>query len=107
MNYITLLKHCIYLLIFVITSFSVNALPKVDVEHRTSGKGVPSVKIANKTRLTLACFVAIDGYKKRFILQPFNSSQWFAASSNLYDHTNFSTWCDSIEFHPHYEKYRR
>ena len=107
MNNIKTLLCCVYLFFLWTFSLPVSALPKINVEHRTNGKGVPSVKITNKTTLTLACFVAIDGYKKRFILQPFNSSKWFSASSNLYKHTNFSTWCDSIEFHPHYEKYRK
>jgi hypothetical protein len=82
----------IFFVFFGIISFSINALPKIHVEHKTNGQGVPSVKVTNKTALTLACYVAIDGYKKRFILQPFNSSKRFSASSNLYDHTNFSTW---------------
>ncbi len=98
-------KYFIYLAFLGIFSFPVNALPKINVEHNTSMQGVPSVRVTNETTLVLACYVAIDGYKKKFVLQPFGISQWFSAASNAYQHTNFSTWCDSIEFYPKYRKY--
>lgn len=107
MQNINYLMCKIFLILFGIISFATHALPKIHVEHRTNGQDIPSVKVTNKTALTLACYVAVDGYKKRFILQPYNASSWFSATDNSYNHTQFSTWCDSLEFHPEYEKYRR
>lgn len=86
---------------------TVDALPKTSIQHGTDAQGIPRVKMTNETNLTLACYVAIDGYKKKFVLNPFKSSIWFAATSNLYNHSHFSTWCDSLAFYPNYEKYRK
>jgi hypothetical protein len=105
MKNILMKKHFTYLALIAVFSFPVNALPKIKVEHNTSLQGIPSVRITNETTLILACYIAIDGYKKKFVLQPFGSSRWVSAVSNTYKHTNFSTWCDSLEFHPKYKKY--
>jgi len=105
MNKVYLYIYVTNLAFLSLFSLPVNALPKINVEHKTNLQGIPSVKITNETTLTLACYVAIDGYKKRFALQPFASSKWFSATSSTYEHTSFSTWCDSIEFHPKYKKY--
>lgn len=88
-------------------TFSSQALPKYDVEHDTNAHGIARIKLTNATNTTLACYIAIDGYKKKFILGPFNSSKWYAATDKRFDTTSFRTWCDLLEFYPHYEKYRR
>ncbi|WP_426359181.1 hypothetical protein ACPUVO_02740 [Pseudocolwellia sp. HL-MZ19] len=98
-------KQFFYFTFLSLMAFSVIALPRVNIEHMTSVQGVPSVKVSNQTSLTLACYVAIDGYKRKFVLQAFGSSKWFSASSNQYKHSNFSTWCDALEFYPDYKKY--
>lgn len=99
------LTYCIIILLLGSFSFDTLALPKVRIDHGKNPQGIPRVSIYNETSLTLACYVAIDGYKKKFVLQPFNSSRWYSATSNLYNHSHFSTWCDSLEFHPEYKKY--
>lgn len=93
----------IFLMLF---SFNAYALPKINITHDKTAGGIPKIQVTNETALTLACYVAIDGYKKKFILMPFKSSKWYSAISKRYDHTSFRPWCDSIEFYPQYEKYR-
>lgn len=107
MNNYSITIYCFYLAFLGTISFSVKALPKVNIEHSTNAQGVPRIKVTNETTITLACYIAIDGHKKKFILEPFKASKWYSAASNLYNNTNFSTWCDSLEFHPHYQKYRQ
>jgi hypothetical protein len=99
------MKYCVYLAYLSMISFSAVALPKISIEHQRNALDIPRVKVTNETTLTLACYVAIDGFKKRFVLTPFNSSRWYSASSKRYNHTHFKTWCDSIEFYPHYKKH--
>ncbi len=86
---------------------SSQALPKFSVEHGKRPDGTPRVKITNETTATLACYVAIDGHKKKFVLGAYNSSIWYAAANNRYNHTSFRTWCGLLELYPKYEKYRK
>jgi len=97
----------LYFIISSSLSFNVSALPKIKITRDTTAEGIPRIKVKNETVLTLACYVAIDGYKKKFLLMPFTVSRWYFATSKHYDHTSFSTWCDSLEFYPEYEKYRQ
>ncbi|WP_076417420.1 hypothetical protein [Colwellia sp. UCD-KL20] len=107
MNNYSITIYCFYFAILGTFTLPVQALPKVNIEHSTNLQGAPRIKITNETALTLACYIAIDGHKKKFILEPFKASRWYSAASHLYDQTSFSTWCDSLEFHPHYQKYRQ
>jgi len=78
----------------------------VEIRHGYSTDGYAQVKVLNNIREELACYVAIDGHKSKFRLPPHKASQWHTANNRNYDHTNFSTWCDLIEFYPQYKKYK-
>lgn len=100
------------LLLFIIISlvcipFYSQGLPKFKVEHGKKTNGTPKVKITNETPATLACFIAIDGHKKKFVLTPLKSSRWYVAADNRYDHTSFRTWCGLLDLYPAYKKYRK
>ncbi len=91
----------------IVISSSGYALPKYKVEHDKNAYGITRIKLTNETVSTLACHVSIDGHKKKFVLAPFQGSKWYIAADKQFDHTSFRTWCDLIDFYPHYEKYRR
>lgn len=103
------MKKYTFLIIILSGLFPLNtyALPKVSITHDKTAQGISRIQITNDTTLTLACYIAIDGYKRKFILTPLQSSKWYTAINDRYDHTSFRPWCDSIEFHPEYEKYRQ
>ena len=87
-------------------AFAVSALPKFNVIKRLDINGITEVRLHNETRRELACYVAIDGQKRKFRLLPLTYSNWYKANSPDFKHTDFSIWCDHIEFHPQYKKYR-
>jgi len=105
-NFLPPLLLCI-LISMACTPFYSEALPKFKAEFGKKPDGTPRIRLTNQTTLTLACYISIDGYKKKFVLAPFKSSRWYAAANNRYDHTSFRTWCDSLEFHPEYKKYHK
>ena len=94
-------------ILLILISFTNHALPKFKVLKNKNAQGISRIKLTNETNSTLACFIAIDGYKKKFILGPFNDSKWYAATDIRFNHTDFRTWCNLLEFYPHYEKYRQ
>ncbi len=93
------------LLVAISVSGLVLAMPKITVTKRINLQGFTEVRLHNETRKELACYVAIDGQKRKFRLLPLTSSDWYKADSPAYKHTDFSTWCDFIEFHPRYKNY--
>ncbi len=94
---------CAFLLIISPVSWG---LPKITVTYNVTPTGFTQVRIRNETLESLACYVAIDGFKKKFKLYPKTSSQWITATDTRYNHQNFSTWCDYLDVHPKYESYR-
>mgnify|MGYP005990181501 CR=1 FL=1 len=82
------------------------ALPKVNLTFGESERGFARVQIHNDTFEMLACYVAIDGHKVKFQLQPKASTDWITATDKRFNYKNFSTWCDYLEVHPKYKAYR-
>ncbi|QOL26336.1 hypothetical protein LP316_03250 [Thalassotalea sp. LPB0316] len=82
------------------------AMPDIRIEHGKSLDGFARARIINNTTEILACYVAIDGYKKKFVLGPLKPSTWYKATDKRFNYKHFSTWCDYLEFYPHYAKYQ-
>ena len=86
-------------------SLPVNGKPKTTTLFAKTPEGYIKAKIKNETFEELACYIAIDGYKKKFRLSGNLESKWVAATDKRFAYTSFSTWCDYIEFYPQYKKY--
>jgi len=98
----TLKYFCTILLIISPLSWS---KPKTTITFNVNSAGFTQVKIKNETLTALACFVAIDGFKKRFRLRAKSTSIWITATDTRYNYQNFSTWCDYLSVHPKYKVY--
>lgn len=86
-------------LILIFTSFFATAMPKITVTHQRTPDNYAQAKVTNETGLELLCYVAIDGYKIKFILAPNQESQWYKATDTRFNHENFSVWCDYLSLH--------
>ena len=86
-------------------SSSVNARPHTETVFGKTNEQMVRAKVVNKTKKELACYLAIDGYKIKFRLPPFQASRWYKATDRRFSHRDFSTWCDYIENHPEFKKY--
>lgn len=102
------MKHRIYLIIIslLFSSSPLLAAPEVETVFERNLDKLLRAKVINKTKKELACFLAIDGYKIRFRLPPFQQSKWYKATDPRFTYTSFKTWCDYIEHHPRYKKYK-
>lgn len=98
-----LMKIC--LVFFLFLPCLAQALPHIETVFGKSNDQYVRAKVVNKTKRELACYLAIDGYKIKFRLPPFQASKWYKANDKRYSYKNFSTWCDYIENHPEYKKY--
>ena len=92
-------------ILLIISPFSWGK-PKITTTFNVNEAGFTQVKIKNETFKGLACFVAIDGFKKKFQLRPRSSSPWVTATDTRYNYQNFSTWCDYLDIHPKYRIYK-
>ncbi len=92
---------------FLFTSFPAVSKPKFAINYSYSLDGFVRIQIKNDTIIELACWVAIDGFKKKFRLPPYALSQWISANDKRFTYTSFSTWCDYLELHPEYKDYNR
>jgi hypothetical protein len=90
--------------IFSITSI-VHAKPKTKTMYGHNADGFAQVKIKNNTTESLACYIAIDGYKIKFRLPALRQSKWYTATDKGFSYSNFSTWCGFLSLHPEYAKY--
>jgi hypothetical protein len=95
---------CFSIILLIISPLSWS-LPKVTVTFNKTAAGFTQVKIRNETLESLACFVAIDGFQKKFQLRAKSSTQWITATDTRYNYQNFSTWCDYLDVHPKYKAY--
>lgn len=93
---------CIFLLIVSLTTWG---RPRTTVTFNINPAGYTQVKIKNETLESLACFVAIDGFKKKFQIRARSSSQWITAADIHFNYRHFSTWCDYLDVHPEYKAY--
>ena len=97
-----LIKPIIYFILFIFST-SVNAMPKILVQHQRNTENLAEIQITNQTDKALLCYVAIDGYKQRFKLQARQPSQWYRATDPRFNYHNFSTWCDYLSLYPQYQ----
>lgn len=88
---------------FVITS---HAKVNVHSEFQRNIKGFAEIRVHNKMIETLACYIALDGHKRKFVLPIGTVSSWYTAGDVRFNYSSFSTWCDFLSLHPEYEKYR-
>ena len=79
--------------------------PNIETIFGTTNEQYIRAKITNKTNQELACYLAIDGYKIKFRLPPFQSSKWYKATDRRFTYKDFSTWCDYIKYHPEFKRY--
>ncbi|GAA5136206.1 hypothetical protein [Thalassotalea piscium] len=91
----------------LLISLTAESKPKTVTLYAKTPKGFIKAKIKNETFEELACYIAIDGHKKKFRLLGQTESQWFTATDKHFNHTNFSTWCDYIDLYPQYKKYKQ
>jgi len=101
-----LIIYCLGILLFVI-SFIVESKPKTKISYGYSLDGFARIQVKNETTENLACWIAIDGYKKKFRLPAMSTSQWITTNNKRYTYASFSTWCDYIDLHPEYKNYDR
>lgn len=81
------------------------AKPHVETVFGVTSQQLTRAKVVNKTAIELACYLAIDGYKIKFRLPPFQASKWYKATDHRFTHKDFSTWCDDIKNYPEFKKY--
>lgn len=86
--------------------FSAQSTPQIQIEHGVTLDGFAQIKITNSTTKDLACYVAIDGYKIKFVLHRRAQSKWYKTTDKRFSYDSFSTWCDYIDFYPEYRKYQ-
>ncbi|MGB1199639.1 MAG: hypothetical protein ACPG46_11360 [Thalassotalea sp.] len=90
---------------FSVFSGVTDSKPKTTIFFEKTAAGFIKAKIRNETAEQLACYIAIDGHKKKFRLSGQMESKWYAATDKRFTHKNFSTWCDYLEFYPQYQHY--
>jgi hypothetical protein len=74
------------------------AMPKITVTHDKNQQQFSRIKVKNETHRILGCYVAIDGYKKKFLLKALAESRWFKATDKRFNYTDFKVKCDYIEY---------
>jgi hypothetical protein len=92
-------------LILLLTNI-VHAKPKTKTIYSRNLDGFAQVKIKNNTTESLACYVAIDGYKIKFRLQALRESKWYTATDKRFQYRSFNSWCDFLTLYPEYLKYQ-
>lgn len=83
------------------------AKPKIKIKYGYTLDGFARIQVKNETTTELACWVAIDGFKRKFRLPALTNSLWIETNDKRYTYADLKTWCDYIEFHPSYKKYDR
>lgn len=98
----------VFTLAFLALNFSpeIHAKPNIYVEHSHTQAGYAKSRVKNNTIKDLACYMAIDGYKIKYVLPALSISRWFIATDKAFNHTHFSTWCGYLTLYPQYERYR-
>lgn len=98
-------KYFIYLFLFTLSPLA-SALPKIAIAYNKTAEGFMRTQIKNETLEQLACYVAIDGFKRKYQLRPRSTSRWFTATDTKFNYTDFKIWCDYLEVHPKYRAYQ-
>jgi hypothetical protein len=95
----------VVLIAFLLVSTVTQAKPRIKSVFGHNLDGFARVKVINESTADLACYVAINGFKKKFRLPPLKESKWYAATDKRFNYKHFSTWCDYIDLHPEYKKF--
>ena len=95
----------VLLCLLLLVPYVYGARPHIETIFGKTNEQLTRAKVINKTSLELACYLAIDGYKIKFRLPPFQASKWYKATDHRYNHRDFSTWCDDIKNYPEFKKY--
>jgi len=90
-------RHLLYFLMFFF-SIPSYASPKITVSYEVDQHMFTRVKVKNETRRVLGCYVAIDGHKRKFKLTSLATSKWYKATDTRFNYTDFSVFCDYIEY---------
>jgi len=96
----------IVLATFLLISTAAHAKPRIKSVFGHNLEGFARIKVINETTADLACYVAINGFKKKFRLPPLKESKWYAATDKRFNYKHFSTWCDYIDLHPEYQNFK-
>jgi hypothetical protein len=88
----------IIILLSVFISVNCCASPKISITYDINPQNFARIKVKNKTMRTLGCYVAIDGYKRKFTLTALASSKWIKATDTRFKYTDFSVFCDYKEY---------
>jgi hypothetical protein len=85
-------------LLSVFIAVNCYASPKISIIYDVNPQDFARIKVKNETMRTLGCYVAIDGYKKKFTLTALASSKWIKATDTRFKYTDFSVFCDYQEY---------
>lgn len=99
------MKRWIWLTLLAFYQPLLFAKPHITTEFGRTLDGYVRIKVINETREELACYVMVDGWKKKFRLPPNVHSRWYKATDKRFTVESFSTWCDYIALHPEYKRY--
>ena len=86
------------ILLSVFISAHCYASPKISITYDISPQNFARIKVKNETMRILGCYVAIDGYKRKFTLSALASSKWIKATDTRFKYTDFSVFCDYKEY---------
>jgi len=92
------LKCKLTILLCYIFSINSYASPKISITYDINPQNFAKIKVKNETMRILGCYVAIDGYKKKFTLTALASSRWIKATDTRFKYTDFSVFCDYKEY---------
>lgn len=96
------IKALLYLILLTL-SFASLAKPKILVKYQRNVKNFQEIQVVNQTAKQLICYIAVDGHKIRFKLQPRQPSKWYQATDPTFNPQNVSTWCDYLSLHTKYQ----
>lgn len=104
--FVNIAANSMLALALLAASTSAYAIPRIETEYGYNADGFIRVKVTNETTRELACYVAIDGRSIKFVLPPRGASRWYRATDKRFTAKSFSIWCDYLEFHPAYQRYK-
>lgn len=90
------------LLLLCFMSLNAHTRPNTKTVFDVTHDNYTRAQTTNNTAETLVCYMAIDGYKIKYILRPYQRSKWYKATDTRFDYKDFSSWCDYSENHPNY-----
>jgi len=93
----------LFYFILLTLSLPSTAKPNIQVKHQRNTKNLAEIQVINQTSKALICYVAIDGQKIKFKLQPKQFSKWYQATEPSFNYKSFSTWCDYLFLYPKYQ----